>query len=94
MALDSIKDMLIARVNSLDAGKHDVMTEAKLVIVEELKVEVRVLGYKNSVLRVSTEDAPAASEIRLHSSLLLEKLNKRLTGKDVQKVRKLYVIIR
>ena len=86
MALENIRDLLVARINELDSGKHDVMTEAKLIIVEEIRVEVRILGIKNGTLRVATEDASASSEIRLRARELLAKINKKLGTQDIKRI--------
>lgn len=83
MALENIRDMLARRVDQLDSGKHDVMTEAKLVILEHIKVEVRVLSYQNGILRVATEDSSAASEMRLRASDLLKAINERIKPDSV-----------
>lgn len=83
MALENIRDMLARRVDQLDSGKHDIMTEAKLVILEHIKVEVRVLSYQNGTLRVATEDSSAASEIRLRASDLRKAINKRIEPETV-----------
>lgn len=91
MALENIRDLLAERVNNLDNGKHDVMTEAKLVIVDLIHVEVRVLSFKYGNLRVATEDSSAASEIRLRSTELLSAINKKLTK---EKVQRLSVVVR
>ncbi len=87
MALENIRDLLAQRVDQLDSGKHDVMTEAKLIILEHIKVEVRVLSYQNGTLRLATEDSSAASEIRLRSADLLQAINERITPESVNFLR-------
>lgn len=84
MALENIRDMLARRVDQLDSGKHDVMTEVKLIILEHIKVEVRVLSFQNGTIRVATEDSSAASEIRLQANALLHKINDKIAP-DVAK---------
>jgi len=87
MALENIRDLLAARVDSLDSGKKDVMTEAKLVILEHIKVESRILGFKNGVLRVATEDSSAASELRLQATQLMKEINSRVQPEQVKFIR-------
>ncbi len=87
MALENIRDLLAKRVDQLDSGTHDVMTEAKLVIMEHIKVEVRVLSYQNGTLRVSTEDSSAASEIRLQAPTLLAAINAKIRPEVVKFLR-------
>ncbi len=87
MALESIRDLLAKRVDRLDSGTHDIMTEAKLVIMEHIKVEVRVLSYQNGTLRVSTEDSSAASEIRLQAPALLVAINEKIKPEVVKFLR-------
>ncbi len=87
MALENIRDMLARRVDQLDSGKHDVMTEAKLVVLEYIKVEVRVLGVnKYSTLRLATEDSSAASEIRFQAAMLLTEINKRIAPEEIKRL--------
>jgi hypothetical protein len=87
MALENIRDMLARRVDQLDSGKHDVMTEAKLVILEHVKVEVRVLSFQNGTLKLATEDSSAASEIRLRSTNLMREINNRIKPEIVRFLR-------
>ena len=87
MALENIRDMLARRVDQLDSGKHDIMTEAKLVILEHIKVEVRVLSFQNGTLRLATEDGSAASEIRLSSTDLIKAINDRIKPETVKFLR-------
>lgn len=87
MALENIRDMLARRVDQLDSGKHDVMTEAKLVILEHVKVEVRVLSFQNGTLKLATEDSSAASEIRLRSTSLMREINNRIKPEIVRFLR-------
>lgn len=87
MALENIRDMLARRVDQLDSGKHDVMTEAKLVILEHIKVEARVLSWQNGTLKVSTEDGSAASEIRLRSTDLIKAINERIKPESIKFLR-------
>jgi hypothetical protein len=87
MALENIRDLLAKRVDQLDSGKHDVMTEAKLIIVEQIKVEVRIISYQNGTLRVATEDSSAASEIRLQAPVLLGLINEKTKPEVVKFLR-------
>ncbi len=87
MALENIRDLLAARIDSLDSGKKDVMTEAKLVILEHIKVEARILSFKNGVLRVATEDSSAASELRLQATQLMKEINSRVQPEQVKFIR-------
>lgn len=87
MALENIRDLLAQRIDSLDSGKADSMTEAKLAILNHIKVEVRILGFKNGVLRVATEDSSAASEIRLRAKELIEDINNRIKPEKVKFLR-------
>lgn len=87
MALENIRDLLAARIDSLDSGKKDVMTEAKLVILEHIKVEARILSSKNGVLRVATEDSSAASELRLQATQLMKEINSRVQPEQVKYIR-------
>lgn len=87
MALENIRDLLAKRVDQLDSGKHDVMTEAKLVILDHIKVEARVLSFQNRTLRVSTEDSSAASEIRLQAPTLIAAINEKIAPEVVKFLR-------
>ncbi|MDP4038686.1 MAG: DciA family protein [bacterium] len=89
--MENIVDLLKKRAESIGASKLDVMTEAKLVISQQLKVEVRALSYKNGMLKIATEDASAASEIRLNKQALLNKINQKL---DQEKIKDLIITIR
>lgn len=89
--MDNIKDILENRAESLGENTYDVMTEVKLVILDLIKVEVRVLGINNDKVKIATEDAPAASEIRLNKTAILH----RLASKKLPiKIKDIVVVIR
>ncbi|MCC7288953.1 DUF721 domain-containing protein [bacterium] len=75
--MDDIKDILSRRADSLGMQKLDVMTEVKLAIVDMLRIEVRVVSYKNGVIKIATEDAAAASELRHAAQDILKEITKR-----------------
>ncbi len=89
--MDNIRDLLKKRAQSIGTSRLDVMSEAKMVISSELKVEVRALVYKNGILKIATEDSSAASEIRLNKENLINKINQKLTN---EKIKDLIITIR
>lgn len=89
--MDDIKDILESRAESLGKNTLDVMTEVKLAILKIVKVEVRVLSVQNGTVKIATEDAPAASEIRLHKIQIINQINKKLAH---QPIKSLNVVIR
>jgi len=89
--MDDLKDILARRADELGVEKQDVMTIVKLAIVDMLRIEVRVISYKNGVMRIATEDSSAASELRLHARKILDQVNCEL--KD-EKISFLSVVIR
>lgn len=82
--MDSIGDILEARAESLGSGSYDVMVEAKLIIAGLARAQVRILGVNNGTLRVATEDAAAASEIRLQKQLILAELQKKVPAAEIK----------
>lgn len=86
MSLENIRKVLEEKADSLGVSKLDVMTEAKLVIVEKVHVEVRVLSYKNNVLKIATEDSPSASELRYRARELMALINKRVAPEKISRI--------
>lgn len=86
MSLDNIRKVLEEKADSLGVSKLDVMTEAKLVIVEKVHVEVRVLSYKNNILKIATEDSPSASELRYRARELMALINKRVAPEKISRI--------
>lgn len=82
--MDSIGDILENRAESIGSGSYDVMVEAKLIIAGLVRAQVRILGVNNGTLRVATEDAAAASEIRLQKRQILSQLNKKLPDANIK----------
>lgn len=89
--MDSIRDILENRADSLGDNTYDVMTEVKLVIAGTVKTEVRILNIANGTVKVATEDAAAASEIRLKTRQIMTALAQK---KLPVKLDKLIVVIR
>lgn len=86
MSLENIRKVLEEKADSLGVSKLDVMTEAKLVIVEKVHVEVRVLSYKNNILKIATEDSPSASELRYRARELMALINKRVAPEKISRI--------
>lgn len=91
MSLESIDDTLRKRAETIGVYKLDVMSEAKLVIVNKLHVEVRVLSYKEGVLKIATEDSPSASELRFRARSLISLINGRI---EPEKIKRIVVTVR
>lgn len=75
--MDDLKDILSKKADELGLARYDIMIEAKLLIVDMLHIETRVLGYKNNVLTIATEDSVSASELRFHAHDIIAQLNKK-----------------
>lgn len=86
MSLENIRSILEDKAESLGVSKLDVMTEAKLVIVEKLRVEVRVLSYKNNILKIATEDSPSASELRYRARDLMKLINSKIAPEKIVRI--------
>ena len=56
------------------------------MIVEKVHVEVRVLSYKNNVLKIATEDSPSASELRYRARELMALINKRVAPEKISRI--------
>jgi hypothetical protein len=84
--MDRIKDLIKKRAANLGNETLDIMTEAKLVIHQQIRAEVRALSYKDGILKIATEDGSAASEIRLSKNDLIAKINKRLNKKELKDI--------
>ena len=86
MSLENIRRILEDKAETLGVSKLDVMTEAKLVIVEKLRVEVRVLSYKNNILKIAIEDSPSASELRYRARDLMKLINNKITPEKIVRI--------
>lgn len=75
--MDDLKDILSKKADELGVARYDVMVEAKLLIVDMLHIETRVLSYKNNILKVATEDSVAASELRFNAHRIIDELNRK-----------------
>lgn len=75
--MDDLKDILSKKADELGLARYDIMIEAKLLIVDMLHIEIRVLSYKNNVLTIATEDSVSASELRFHVHTIIAQLNKK-----------------
>lgn len=76
--MEEVKDILLRRAESIGVGTGDIMQVIKSVIIDRLRVEVRVVKLQHHSATISTEDAGAASEIRLHKTELLKAINQKL----------------
>lgn len=86
MSLDNIRKALEERAETIGMSKLDVMTEAKLIIVNKLHVEVRILNYQNGVLKIATEDSPSASELRYRAGDLIKLINQKITPQRINRI--------
>ncbi len=86
MSLENIKKILEEKAETLGVSKLDVMTEAKLIIVDKVHVEVRVLSYKNNVLKIATEDSSSASELRYRARSLMVLINGKIAPHKVSRI--------
>lgn len=84
--MDKIKDLIKKRASNLGNETLDIMTEAKLVISQQIRAEVRALSYKNGILKIATEDGSAASEIRLSKEKLITKINQKLNKIELKDI--------
>jgi len=89
--MDRLKDLLKKRAQALGVAKLEAMTKAKAVIKQSLKIEVRVLYYKNGILKIAAKDSSAASEIRLNKEGIINKINQKLPD---EKLKDLIIVIR
>ncbi len=86
MSLDNIRKALEDRADSIGLSKLDVMTEAKLIIVNQLRVEVRILSYQNDILKIATEDSSSASELRYRARDLIKLINRKVAPARVRRI--------
>ena len=91
--MEDVRDILMRRAESIGVGTGDTMQLIKDAIITRLHVEVRVAKLQHQIATISTEDASAASEIRLHKTELLKTINQSIAETDNQ-LKNIVIIIR
>lgn len=90
MSLEHIKQDLLKRANKLSVGQLDTLNDIKFLINQKTKIGVRVLNFKNNVLKIAAEDSVAASELRLQKIELKALINKKLN----QQIKEIVITVR
>lgn len=87
MSLEPIRDELFRKANHLGASSATAEIEQiKQIVVQQTRIGVRVVGYKNGLLKLAAEDSGAAAELFLHRAAITRAIKHQLGDAAVKQI--------